>query len=95
MIKWEISLRGPWPEEHYDSLQNLQMELLDLLGQLLGVIAALDSKWTKALLHRSQFSNPHFLGDMLNAFQIISTSLENGTAVPMIFNPLLGELPSP
>lgn len=66
------------------------MELLDLLGQLLGVLATLDSKWTKALLHRSQFSNPHFLGDMLNAFQIISTALENGTSVPMLYNPLLG-----
>ncbi|ORY69419.1 hypothetical protein BCR35DRAFT_307980 [Leucosporidium creatinivorum] len=89
MIKWEVSLRGPWPEEHYNALQNLQMELLDLLGQLFGVFAALDSKWTKALLHRSQFSNPHFLGDMLNAFQLISTALEHGTSLPMMYNPLL------
>lgn len=93
MIKWEVSLRGPWPEEHYNSLQSLQMEILDLLGQLLGVLAVLDHKWTKALLHRSQFSNPDFLGDMLTTFQLISTSLENGTSLPMIYNPLLGELP--
>lgn len=50
-------------------------ELLDLLGQFLGVVAALDSNWTKALLHRSQLSNSRFLGELLTTFQLISTAL--------------------
>ena len=51
------------------------MDILDLLGQLLGVIASLDEKWTKALLHRSQLNNPRFLGVLLNSFQIIESAL--------------------
>lgn len=50
-------------------------EILDLLGQLLGVFASLDSKWTKALLHRAQLSDQRFLGEVLNTFQLIATSL--------------------
>lgn len=42
-----------------------------------------------ALLHRSQFSNPRFLGELLSSFQLISTSLKGRTPLPFIFNPLL------
>ncbi|KAL8292379.1 hypothetical protein RQP46_001845 [Phenoliferia psychrophenolica] len=64
-------------------------EILDLLGQLLGVFASLDSKWTKALLHRGQLSDSRFLGEVLNTFQLIATSLNDSKPLPMLFNPLL------
>lgn len=70
-------------------MQSLLVELLDLLGQFLGVVASLDGKWTTALLHRSQLANPVFLGDLLTTFQLIATALESGTPLPMIYNPLL------
>ena len=59
-------------------------EILDLLGQLLGVFASLNSKWTKALLHRAQLSESHFLGEVLNAFQLIATSLGTPTIIPIL-----------
>ncbi|GAA5957141.1 hypothetical protein JCM21900_003109 [Sporobolomyces salmonicolor] len=89
MARYELSLQGPWPAEHYAALQALQMELLDLLTQLTSVICALDAKWTKALLHRSQLSNPHFLQDLLTTFHLLSAALDHGTPLPMIYNPLL------
>ncbi|SCZ92065.1 BZ3500_MvSof-1268-A1-R1_Chr5-3g08313 [Microbotryum saponariae] len=89
MVRFEWSWAGQWPEQHYTSLQSLQMEMLDSFGQLLSVLASLDKKWTKAMLHRSQLSNPQFLGDMLTTFQLISSALRDGTQLPMIYNPLL------
>ncbi|CEQ41511.1 SPOSA6832_03240 [Sporobolomyces salmonicolor] len=99
MARYELSLQGPWPAEHYAALQALQMydclvpptskELLDLLTQLTSVICALDAKWTKALLHRSQLSNPHFLQDLLTTFHLLSAALDHGMPLPMIYNPLL------
>lgn len=53
----------------------LSRELLDLFAQLLGVVASLDTKWTKALLHRTQFSNTRFLAELLTSFQLLGTSL--------------------
>jgi hypothetical protein len=50
-------------------------EILDTLGQFTAVISKLDAKWTKALLHRTQLSNPRFLQDLLATFQLISNAL--------------------
>ncbi|SCV72848.1 BQ2448_4385 [Microbotryum intermedium] len=89
MVRFEWSWAGQWPEQLYSSLQSLQMEMLDSFGQLLSVFASLNKKWTQAMLHRSQLSNPQFLGDMLTTFQLISSALRDGTQLPMIYNPLL------
>ncbi|GAA6054703.1 hypothetical protein JCM3770_000038, partial [Rhodotorula araucariae] len=75
MARYELSLQGEWPSELYASLQALQMEMLDQLGQLCMVISRLDSKWTKALLHRTQFANPSFLQDMLTTLYLVSRAL--------------------
>ncbi|KAM0749705.1 hypothetical protein T439DRAFT_326581 [Meredithblackwellia eburnea MCA 4105] len=89
MIRYEVSIRGAWPVSSYDALQNLQMEILDQMGQLLGVLASLDTTWTRALLHRAQLDDPRFLGEVLNTFQLISTALTDSKPLPMIYNPLL------
>ncbi|GAA6024554.1 hypothetical protein JCM11491_000604 [Sporobolomyces phaffii] len=89
MTKYELSLQGKWPEEHYMALQTLQMEILDLYGELCAVFAALDDKWTAALLHRSQLSNPYFLQDLFTTYQLLSSALYHGSALPMVYNPLL------
>jgi len=50
-------------------------EILDLYGELCAVVASLDDKWTTALLHRSQLSNPYFLQDLFTTFQLLSSAL--------------------
>ncbi|BGP41609.1 hypothetical protein JCM10449v2_005600 [Rhodotorula kratochvilovae] len=75
MARYELSLQGEWPSELYASLQALQMEMLDQLGQLCMVISRLDSKWTKALLLRTQFANPRFLQDVLTTLYLVSSAL--------------------
>ncbi|KAI5478848.1 hypothetical protein MNV49_004580 [Pseudohyphozyma bogoriensis] len=91
MVRFEMSLRGQWPEQYYASLQSLQMEILDLLGQLLGVTASLNKQWTKALLHRAQLTDERFLGEVLTTFQLISHALSapDGAPLPMLYTPLL------
>ncbi|GAA5852458.1 hypothetical protein JCM9279_003454 [Rhodotorula babjevae] len=89
MARYELSLQGDWPSDLYASLQALQMEMLDQLGQFCAVTAKLDAKWTKALLHRTQFANPRFLQDVLTTLYLISSALEHGTPLPWIYNPLL------
>lgn len=74
-IKYEVSLRGPWPSEQYRTLERLLVDLLDLLSQFLAVTCALDAKWTKLLLHRAQLDNDRFLGELLASLQLISSSL--------------------
>ncbi len=58
MTKFEFSLKGPWPAQHYTALKGLLLEILDLLGQFTAVLTSLDQKWTYALLRRTQFANP-------------------------------------
>ncbi|GAA5991944.1 hypothetical protein JCM11641_001599 [Rhodosporidiobolus odoratus] len=89
MARFELSLQGEWPSDLYASLQSLQMEMLDQLGQLAGVISKLDEKWTKALLHRTQLSNPRFLQELLATVQLISSAFDYATPLPYVYNPLL------
>ncbi|GAA6020046.1 hypothetical protein JCM10207_006768 [Rhodosporidiobolus poonsookiae] len=89
MARFELSIQGKWPSDNYASLQTLQMELLDQLGQLASVISKLDRPWTKALLHRTQLSNPRFLQDVFGTLQLISAALDHGAPLPFIYNPLL------
>ncbi|GAA6054812.1 hypothetical protein NBRC10513_007431 [Rhodotorula toruloides] len=89
MARYELSLQGPWPSDLYASLQALQMEMLDMLGQFCMVLSKLDTNWTKALLHRTQFANPRFLQDVLQTLQLISNALDHGQPLPFIYNPLL------
>lgn len=88
-IKYEVSLRGPWPTKNYLSIKNLLLELLDLVGQLVGVLASLNGIWVRAVIQRTQLANPGFLADMLNALHMVSTALAQGQPLPMIYNPLL------
>jgi hypothetical protein len=88
-ISYELSLQGPWPAQEYNTLQAVQLELLDLIGQFLGIVSSLDGKWNRALMSRSQFNNPRFLGELLSSFQLIAQSLQNKSPLPQIYNPLL------
>ncbi|KAK4049887.1 hypothetical protein OIO90_005276 [Microbotryomycetes sp. JL221] len=74
MVRFERSLRGPWPTEHC---------------LFTAVLASLNTPWTKALLQRSQLLNQEFISSVCFAFQTISSSLEFGLQLPMLYTPLL------
>ncbi|GAA6062092.1 hypothetical protein JCM10212_002342 [Sporobolomyces blumeae] len=95
MTRYEPSLSGPWPIDQYTALSTLQMEILDLFAELAAVLSLLDDKWTAALLHRTQLSNPYFLQDLFSTIQLISSSLYHGQPLPMIYNPLLEQFLNP
>ncbi|KAJ3862063.1 hypothetical protein EV359DRAFT_45947 [Lentinula novae-zelandiae] len=83
-VKYEISLRGKWPEERYHTLFDLQMQISYSLSHLLSVIEHLEPAWTRALLSRTRFSDPNFQGDVLAVISMISTSLRTGSPLPQI-----------
>ncbi|KAM0786302.1 hypothetical protein ACM66B_001780 [Microbotryomycetes sp. NB124-2] len=89
MVRFERSLRGPWPAEHYAAIQTLETEILELFGLFTAVVASLDSKWTKALLQRTQLANSDFVGSVCFALSTIGLCLEHGHPVPMVYSPLL------
>ncbi|KAJ3877319.1 hypothetical protein F5051DRAFT_408806 [Lentinula edodes] len=83
-VKYEISLRGKWPEERYHTLFDLQMQISYSLSHLLSVIEHLEPAWTRALLSRTRFTDPNFQGDVLAVISMISTSLRTGSPLPQI-----------
>ncbi|KAJ3758691.1 hypothetical protein EV360DRAFT_43339 [Lentinula raphanica] len=83
-VKYEISLRGKWPEERYHTLFELQMCISYSLSHLLSIIEHLEPAWTRALLSRTRFIDPNFQGDVLAVISMISTSLRTGTPLPQI-----------
>ncbi|KAJ3784989.1 hypothetical protein GGU10DRAFT_293088 [Lentinula aff. detonsa] len=83
-VKYEISLRGKWPEERYHTLFDLQMQISYSLSHLLSVIEHLEPAWTRALLSRTRFIDPNFQGDVLAVISMISTSLRTGSPLPQI-----------
>ncbi|KAJ3712876.1 hypothetical protein C8R42DRAFT_727627 [Lentinula raphanica] len=83
-VKYEISLRGKWPEERYHTLFELQMQISYSLSHLLSIIEHLEPAWTRALLSRTRFIDPNFQGDVLAVISMISTSLRTGTPLPQI-----------
>ena len=78
---FEIATNVPFSSLSSSVLQNItdafpfSREILDLYGELCAVISGLDQKWTAALLHRSQLSNPYFLQDLFTTFQLLSAAL--------------------
>ncbi|ORY25231.1 hypothetical protein BCR39DRAFT_291018 [Naematelia encephala] len=82
--KLEYSLRGRWPEERYLALREILEDLLSLLAQFNHVLGQLDRPWRKALLDRTRFSDPIFLGDVLAVLTMCSSGLRAGTALPQI-----------
>ena len=86
---YEISLRGPWPAQSYEKIHQLEMELLDLIQQLHGVLSLLPNPWKVALLKRTQFSSRVFLGPFLSAFQLASNGLAEKQPIPFFVGALL------
>ena len=87
-MKYEVDLRGPWPEEQYNALATLQVELVDLIAQFGTALGGLDLAWTKAALHRTRLDEPEFLAAISACVALASNSLRTKTPMPYYHSPL-------
>lgn len=60
-MSYEISFRGTWPEERYTALRLTLIDLSSLLSQLQFILSTMDLPWRKALLKRTQLTDPRFV----------------------------------
>ncbi|BFZ62657.1 hypothetical protein YB2330_003760 [Saitoella coloradoensis] len=82
--KFEPPIQGRWPAEKYQQLLSVQMELVQLMTSLMNVFMQLDQKWTRALLIRTGWLDPHFVADQLATIYMVSTALKTGSSLPQI-----------
>ncbi|EPQ28128.1 uncharacterized protein PFL1_06939 [Pseudozyma flocculosa PF-1] len=83
-VSYEYSLRGRWPKQRYAELFKVQMELLKLLSHTLTVISQLGPAYSLALLRRTRFLDPLFLGDVISVISMCSTALKTSSPLPQI-----------
>ncbi|KAN0063991.1 hypothetical protein ACQY0O_003597 [Thecaphora frezii] len=83
-VSYEYSLRGRWPKARYTELFKVQMELLKLLSHTLTVISQLGPAYSLALLRRTRFLDPLFLGDVISVISMCSTALKTASPLPQI-----------
>ncbi|PWN49312.1 hypothetical protein IE53DRAFT_369881 [Violaceomyces palustris] len=83
-VAYEFSLRGKWPTSRYQELFNVQMEISKLLNHCVTVIERLGPAYSKALLRRTRFLDPLFLGDVISVIQMCSTALRTASPLPQI-----------
>jgi len=89
MIKYEFDFRGAWPAAEYEALANLQVELVDLIGQFGTALATLEPAWTRALLHRTHLDDPDFLAHISSTMSLVTSALRTKTPMPFYNRPLL------
>lgn len=84
MAKKELSLRGAWPEDAYQGLQNTLVETMSLLAQFNHLLPQMPPNWRKALLLRTRMCDALFLGDVLAVISMASSALRAATPLPQI-----------
>jgi hypothetical protein len=73
----------------YEALANLQVELVDLIGQFGTALATLEPAWTRALLHRTHLDDPDFLAHISSTMSLVTSALRTKTPMPFYNRPLL------
>lgn len=73
-LSYEFSFRGKWPAKRYSDLLTVQMEISKLQSHLISVTSRLGPKYSKALLRRTRFLDPLFLGDCVSVISMVSSS---------------------
>lgn len=84
MAERELSLRGAWPKDAYQGLQNTLVETMSLLAQFNHLLPQMPPNWRKALLLRTRMCDPIFLGDVLAVISMTSSALRAATPLPQI-----------
>ncbi|CBQ69669.1 conserved hypothetical protein [Sporisorium reilianum SRZ2] len=83
-VSYEFSLRGRWPAARYRELFDVQMQISKLLSHCLAVFERLGPAYSIALLRRTRFLDPRFLGDVVSVISMCSTALKTGQPLPQI-----------
>ncbi len=83
-VSYEFSLRGRWPAARYKELFEVQMQISKLLSHTLAVLERLGPAYSIALLRRTRFLDPRFLGDVVSVISMCSTALKTGEPLPQI-----------
>jgi hypothetical protein len=83
-VSYEFSLRGRWPSSRYAALFSVQMEISKLLSHCIAVLERLGPAYSIALLRRTRFLDPRFLGDVLSVISMCSTALKTAEPLPQV-----------
>ncbi|SNX87709.1 uncharacterized protein MEPE_06419 [Melanopsichium pennsylvanicum] len=83
-VSYEFSLRGRWPAARYRELFDVQMQISKLLSHCLAILERLGPAYSIALLRRTRFLDPKFLGDVVSVISMCSTALKTGEALPQV-----------
>lgn len=83
-VSYEFSLRGRWPSARYGELFEVQMQISKLLSHCLAIFERLGAAYSIALLRRTRFLDPRFLGDVVSVISMCSTALKTGEPLPQV-----------
>lgn len=83
-VSYEFSLRGRWPAARYKELFEVQMQISKLLSHCLAILERLGPAYSIALLRRTRFLDPRFLGDVVSVISMCSTALRTGEPLPQV-----------
>ncbi|EST08587.2 Brefeldin A sensitivity protein-related, domain of unknown function DUF2421 [Kalmanozyma brasiliensis GHG001] len=83
-VSYEFSLRGRWPAARYRELFDVQMQISKLLSHCLAIFERLGAAYSIALLRRTRFLDPRFLGDVVSVISMCSTALKTGEPLPQV-----------
>ncbi|PWY96951.1 hypothetical protein BCV70DRAFT_203294 [Testicularia cyperi] len=83
-VSYEFSLRGSWPAARYADLFRIQLEMSKLLSHCLTVLEKLGPAYSIALLRRTRFLDPRFLGDVVSVISMCATALKTAEPLPQI-----------
>ncbi|KAF8530979.1 hypothetical protein JB92DRAFT_3105728 [Gautieria morchelliformis] len=78
LARWEGSIRGAWPVDQYNELNDVETEMLSCLAQLASAVYHLDPVWRLRLVHRTKVLNPNFIAEVMSVFLLVSRSLRTG-----------------
>ncbi len=83
-VSYEFSLRGRWPAARYRELFDVQLQISKLLSHCLAIFERLGPAYSIALLRRTRFLDPRFLGDVVSVISMCSTALKTGEPLPQV-----------
>jgi hypothetical protein len=76
--RWEGNVRGHWPYEEYNRLNDIQQEMIAVFAHLASALAELDDEWRSSFLRDTKVINPNFISDVLSVFSLVAQSLRTG-----------------
>ncbi|GAA6063210.1 hypothetical protein JCM10212_006843 [Sporobolomyces blumeae] len=81
--KYEVSLRGDWPQDEYFELFRIQMHLLQALSQVGHCLSRLDPVWRRRLVTTTAFLKQPLVADTTATFALVSLALRQGFPLPL------------